>query len=163
MHFFPYIQVREEKHSSGVVHPGHRARLCQRIRQFLHSVFGSAVLHRLLSDRNQPHLHRVMQVEDDFTTKTISKRYNSDLFCSDSRRCWMGRHASSLVYGCDRQPVLVFRQHAAGCICLPGQWLADAHPHSYKPTWTCNINMVVRETKLTICTLLETAGTSTRI
>lgn len=53
--------------------------------------------------------------------KTISKCYNSDLFllwlpC----RCWMGRHASSFVYGCDRQPVLVFRQHAAGCICLPG-------------------------------------------
>lgn len=83
MHFLPYIQVREETHSSGVVHPGHRARLCQRIRQFLHSIFGSAVLHRLLSDRNQPHLHRVMQVEEDFTTKTLSKCYNSDLFCSD--------------------------------------------------------------------------------
>lgn len=82
MHFLPYIQVREEKHSSGVVHPGHRARICQRIRQFLHSVFDSAVLHRLLSDRNQPHLHRVMQVEKDFTTNTISKCCNSDLFFS---------------------------------------------------------------------------------
>ena len=58
----------------------------------------------------------------------------------------MGGYRSQVVHQCDRQPVLVSGEHAAGWVRLPGDGLADADSDGYVPTDICHINLVVSET-----------------